>query len=506
MCYLRLNFILLCIFAFTFIHCSKQEFHFKIGIIGESSDKLDPFDASNYGISSAIDSVYDHLFITIGDGDVIPRIAKDGKRIDDYLIVTLKDDITFHNGNPLTADDIINTFQYSKQYQGNNYLNFSRFISRIDKIDPYSLKIYFYPNVPIDLSFLTETPIIQINEDTNEISGTGPYQMQRLNSTSIHLTQFDHYGQDHTGPDTIEYRMYSNTNELLRALIVNDIDFTSSLYFAVTDLKLIKDSKDYTFIPHIPSFCSMIIFNTTQPYFKSSSVRKALSLAVNRNSIVTNVLNRNGIPANTPINLPSTQNTNLKSSYNPEQSHKLLSNEGWIYDKESRRYSNEDGIPIVFDLLCEKESIFMYNTALNLRQQFKQIGIEMNVVDVERDEYFRLLNEKNFESALISFQSDMNTNSLYQFWHSDSIESGLNHLNYKNDIVDQFIQKLTIELPVDERLPVYGQLNQAFIDDPPAVFLFYREQNLIISNQYSIDIPYPKKWYYFIHQWKIHQN
>lgn len=490
-----------------FTSCSKQDITLRIGLVSSEVTSVDPYDSSNARISMVMDNVYDFLFYTFGTGEVYNRLTEDAYLEDDTLIVRIKPSIYFHDNSVLTSEDIIYTFNHTKKNPGNiTYQSLSNYVESVDAVDDRTVKIKFAGQVPIDSSMLAHIPIIKKSEKLNTLVGVGPYRLQSLQPKSIILKKFDHYYQSHTGPETIECKLYNDYNELLKALILKEIDFSSSLYFSDEDIKMVTDSGDYHLKPYIPPFCSMIIFNTTSAIFQSKLTRKALSLAIDRESIVKNILKNKGIAAYSPIYL-KTGNSNLNHEvFNIQKSHDLLQSDGWIFDIDKRKYVDSDGNPFVFELLCEDESVFMTNTALNLRQQLKIIGIEMNVIYGSMQNNTAKMLSGDFDAVFIGLRSDINTNSLYQLWHSDSIENGLNLLNYRNDEVDRLIEKLTIELPTDGRLPIYGQLEQAFLDDPPAVFLFYREQYLMISNQYSITIPHPQKWFHFIHQWDIRRN
>jgi oligopeptide transport system substrate-binding protein len=221
-----------------------------------------------------------------------------------------------------------------------------------------------------------------------------------------------------------------------------------------------------------------ITFDTTRPPFDDLNVRKAFSMAFDRQKYVDVVFNGHALPANGlyPPGLPGF-NTTLKSlPYDPEQARQLLS--------QSKYGSPEVLPPIVFTDAGIGTSIGSDVAALAEMWQ-QNLGVTITVENLEPNYFLDQINSGN-HGQLISggWCADYPDpeNFADVLFHSGSTQ---NSGGYSNAGLDTLLEAARIEQDVTERIAMYQQAEQIIIDDAAALFTTH-------SLSYQLVRPYVK--------------
>ena len=125
-------------------------------------DRLNPISSSLFIDRQLMDKIYDSLLALDGDNNVVPNAASSWKIIDDKTVdVVLQDGLTFHDGHPLTAEDVKFTYEYSIKWKITRFLNYIKPIDSISIIDKNTIRFklkepagYFVPSALTSISIL----------------------------------------------------------------------------------------------------------------------------------------------------------------------------------------------------------------------------------------------------------------------------------------------------------------------------------------------------------------
>jgi peptide/nickel transport system substrate-binding protein len=214
--------------------------------------------------------------------------------------------------------------------------------------------------------------------------------------------------------------------------------------------------------------------------FGQKQVRQAIAHAINRRELIGTVLEGQANMSNSPI-LPFSwayKNDIKQYEYNPVQARKLLDEAGWKPNIDGVRQKEDQ--TLTFDLLVlgEQEEV-----ARKMAVYLKEIGI---VAAVRRSsgpvEFLNDLNRRNYDAILIGVQGVINDPDVYQNWHSSQADTGLNYSGWKNDRMDQNLERARQNLNEGERRVLYNAWQEVWADELPSIPLYYQTYTFAVSN------------------------
>ena len=212
-------------------------------------------------------------------------------------------------------------------------------------------------------------------------------------------------------------------------------------------------------------------FNLKKRPFDDINVRKAISLAIDRQEIIDGVLLGLGEEITSPYK-PGTywENKNIKKlSFNPEKAKELLENSGYrlnnnIYEK--------DGIPLSFEILTNQNKQ-REMTAVLIQRRLQDIGIDASIrVIVWASFVNRFIKTGEFQAVVLGWSLSLDPDQ-YSIWHSSQQGPGqFNFIGYSNKTVDNLLEKGRQELNKEKRKAIYNDFSSILYDDQPIIYLY----------------------------------
>ena len=205
--------------------------------------------------------------------------------------------------------------------------------------------------------------------------------------------------------------------------------------------------------------------------FDDINVRKAISLAIDRQEIIDGVLLGLGEEITSPYK-PGTywENKNIKKlSFNPEKAKELLENSGYrlnnnIYEK--------DGIPLSFEILTNQNKQ-REMTAVLIQRRLQDIGIDASIRVIEWASFVnRFIKTGEFQAVVLGWSLSLDPDQ-YSIWHSSQQGPGqFNFIGYSNKTVDNLLEKGRQELNKEKRKAIYNDFSSILYDDQPIIYLY----------------------------------
>lgn len=212
-------------------------------------------------------------------------------------------------------------------------------------------------------------------------------------------------------------------------------------------------------------------FNLKKRPFDDINVRKAISLAIDRQEIIDGVLLGLGEEITSPYK-PGTywENKNIKKlSFNPEKAKELLENSGYrlnnnIYEK--------DGIPLSFEILTNQNKQ-REMTAVLIQRRLQDIGIDVSIRVIEWASFVnRFIKTGEFQAVVLGWSLSLDPDQ-YSIWHSSQQGPGqFNFIGYSNKTVDNLLEKGRQELNKEKRKAIYNEFSSILYDDQPIIYLY----------------------------------
>lgn len=314
----------------------------------------------------------------------------------------------------------------------------------------------------------------------NQPIGSGPYQVESFSSQSISLKKNPNYFRGSPQIEKIQFQAYENEKPLLQDLIKGSIDIHPFL-----DYKYLSILKN---IPHLKTQnlknqdLLAIFFNTNHPLFKSKKVRQALNYAINKKRLLTEGIQGNGNIANSIISPSNAYHTKLSHqyTYQPNKALELLKEEGWSKNGKTNRLE-KNGKSFRFTILLLEGTNFLQKAYKIILSDFLHIGIQTEIQSISVSEFSqKIFTEKNYEAAIMPYLNYYPVEFDFMFWSSPQ-NTSYNFTNYNNPAATQTLENARYASSFEEGKQHYADFLKAIHDDPPGIFLIWRNIDFIVN-------------------------
>jgi peptide/nickel transport system substrate-binding protein len=512
------------------ISCRKEEpVSSERIIIGISADikTINPL----YSFSVDEGSINDLLFLslvrvnwneTIGNIETEPLLANEWQWSADSTSVTffLRNDVYWSDGVKLTAQDVSFSFElYSNpQVQSKFYGTFEKlFLNEdlsidlkrsIEVIDSFSLKINFIPNTNVKLVDVVlpivpkhifdkyeydEIPSAEIN--FNPVS-CGPYKLKKWDRNQMLILEADPnsflYSDDII--KELIFKVVPDYNSRTTQLKKGEIDIAEQIKAEDAD-GLVKSGKlnlvsvkgrEFDFVgwnhidPKSFSETGELIKNI---YFSSYNVRRALSLAINSEEIISEYLKNFGQPAITPVSpiFKKYFNNALQSiEYNPAEAREILKSEGWI-DTNNNGIIDKNGAEFSFTLYVPGGNPLRQFASTIIKNNLKAVGIDVKVETVELNKLIDNLFNKSMDAWIAAYYIQIPL-EYKMVWYSDLDAAPFNFVSYQNKDLDIIIDALGKKIFYEKEVDFHKQLQEIIYADQPVTFLYWIDNIVAVNN------------------------
>jgi len=409
---------------------------------------------------------------------------------------SLRQNAFWHDGQPVTSDDVIFTIELIKSAGSRFPQDIKDLWSQIevkrldDKTIQFKLAEPFAPFLDyvtfgiLPKHLLETIPADQLaNAEFNlQPVGSGPYKFDRLLTSGGQITgvvlaaNADYYIQ----PPFIEqvvFRFYPNSAAAFDAYNQGEVLGVSQLTNDTLEQAL-RESTLSVYTSRLPQM-GLVFLNLNDPsvpFLQSEKVRRALLFGVNRNVIVSHILNGQAIIADGPI-LPGSwayYEDIEKFEYDPDAATALLKADGYVIPAGGGDVRAKDGQFLTFTLVHPDDAIHT-QIAQAIQSDWALIGVK---IDLQPLAYDSLVNDyltpRNYQAAL----ADLNTSRTpdpdpYLFWHQSEATGGQNYSQWDNRTASEFLETARTTADFAERARLYRNFQVVFIKDMPSLPLYY---------------------------------
>jgi len=418
------------------------------------------------------------------------EISNDGKT---YTIF-LRKDAFWHDGKPVTADDVLFTI---KTIQNPNYRSTLRPNWQgvtVEKIDEATVKFIlrtpyapFIENLTVGIipKHLWETvgpEQASLHELNLKPVGSGPYKFYKLDKDKdgslvrLELRRNANYYRDGPYLKKIIFIFFKNEEAMLKALRLGEIEGTAALSnIKLADLDHTRFSIRTLFVPRI--FGIFINERNFKP-LADKKVREAIGRAINKRAIAENVVG-GALVSELPLPLTSESSEENLYPYDLEKARSLLEEAGWkdengdgLREKTFLEKGKNVTLPLRITL-STSDWPDLLKTAETLKSMLKEVGIEL-VIDARpfADLETSIIRPRNFQLLLFGQVYGYELDP-FPFWHSSQIKDpGLNISFYANKKADEILETARRIADPAERNQKYSEFSKLITKDIPAIFLY----------------------------------
>lgn len=450
---------------------------------------LDPHKVPAASSSRIYSQMYEGLLSFDAEMNIIGSLATEWNQDNDTTYTfKLKEGVKFHNGRVMTAEDVKYSFERILNEETASHIR-SYFIdvATIDVVSDTEVKFTLSKPNATFLSNLTHASAVVVPKETVEANGdlqqtadgTGPFKLEKwVPDNSITLVRNDDYhiaGEPKVA--TLSYFTMTEEASRISAIRTGEIDFTT---VSAKTTQLLQGNDDIEVIPYQSLEYSYVGFNTANEPLNNEKVRQALSLATDRNAILKIVWSGEGLVSG-PV-APSMGD--------------------WAIDVEAldlykvdveaaKALLAEAGYPDGFDITITTASSYpdMVDTAQLLQQQWKEIGVNATIKQIEWGDYIDTWSNKKADILIGRNTSGIDPDRALNYFFSST--GSANVWNFASEEFDTIVAKGIETIDEAEREAVYAEAQELLINLSPNLFLVSPKNYIAIRKDVTGYTPYP---------------
>ena len=478
----------------------------RVGWAG-SPDTLNPGIAILAEAYTVFELVYDSMYDLNLDGTFTLSLAESAVVSEDGTVWTFKirDGINWHDGQPLTAEDVAWTYNLYKDTPEYPYLNgyYTAYFSKIEATPNNEVVLTLteaIPNIESQLVFLYILPkhvwenVDKIEFDNVEMIGSGPFKMtEYVANEFVRLTANKEHFLTPPKVDEVIFQTFENQDALVQAIKTGQVDMITEMpNTAAESLKSDENIELVVGAPLAPSITD-IIFNqidpencptdagglcTGHPALRDRNVRLAMSHATDKQKLIDVILLGLGTPGLTliPDGLGVWYNDSLVDyGFDVAKANSILDDAGYLDANGDGIRDMPDGSrPLTFRLNWPSDSIVAPRMSELLAEMWSEIGISLEPQAVDPDALTaQCCPAFDFDIMIWGWASDPDPSSLLYVYASDGISSGSSETGYSNPAYDDLYAKQQLELNFDARKEIVWEMQKIVHDDVVYIIPFY---------------------------------
>lgn len=450
--------------------------------------RLNPLLATDSASGEIAGWMFNALVTYDANGSIIPELAESYRfETPTKLVFTLRRNVRWSDGKPFGAQDVVAT--YNAAVSPKVFTPYSepfRFVKSLRALDAARIEVVYtrpYYNA-LDMWTLSILPAHLIADDPDLMTssfnrqpvGTGPYTLTQFAvSRDIVLTKNRDYFIHEPRIDRIVYHFAPDPTSEFLMLRQGALDLGG-----LSPLQLERQvdaafRARYRIVEQPGHGYTYLGFNLRLPKFRDPRVRKALSLAIDRQQIVDVLLFGHGNVCTGPF-LPGTfafDPSVRPPARNVAQARALLAAAGY-----------GPGRPLTFELSTSAANSTRMLAAQMIQQQLAGAGVVMTIRTMEWQAFLNtVVGPRRFDAVLLGWSMGLLPDA-YAIWHSDADKKGgFNLVGYRNATLDRLIDEA--EGTVDKRRlgVLYRQMFRQIAADNPYLFLYIPRSITAVSKK-----------------------
>ncbi len=461
------------------------------------SDMVASRDATTPMMSGLV-TVNDQMAYIADLAEKVPTVENGGvKMAGKTMTVTYKlRTAKWHDGKPLTSDDVKFTWDVmmNPTVRATTREGYDK-IAGVDTPDPQTVVLRFKEvYAPYLNLFGTIVPRHLLEADVKNEErpgdsrfnhsdwnrhpiGSGPFKFKEwvAGDHISYQANPDYYG---TKPKLsgLVFKIVPDENTAFVQLKSGDIDIYQSA--ALTQYEQLKGLSEITVYETPGLTYEHIDINLDHPVLKDPAVRRAMTLAINKDEISKKIYKGLYKPAYTdqsPLSYVYNAQTEAINAYNPAEARKVLDAAGWKPGQDGIRA--KDGKVLSFTIASTTGRKPRELTEQVLIQYFKEVGIGLKISNVPGPKLFGrpdgLLYSGNFDLSLYAWTTSPDPSNI-TLWHSKQIPpGGQNYVRYRNPEIDRLTEEGTRVVDKAKRAEIYKRIQAIMAEDIPMIPMLY---------------------------------
>ncbi len=456
--------------------------------------------------TEVIRQLFLHLFEEQPDFEVhpptlSPQLAKSFDWSPDHKVLTfhLREDVVWSDGVPVTADDVRFTWQAHTNPDvawGSAFMK--EHIKDVEVVDPHTVRFHFsrvYGKQILDANegvilpkhAWEKLPFSKWRESADwflqNLVVDGPFTVASWQpQQDVVLVRNERYWRkDRPYLDKVVVRNVPDTASQMTQLFSGDVDFIPQVQ--TSDMARIQADPRLELIHYWFRNYICVVWNLREPQFADADVRRALTLAIDRQTIVDTIFpDGTGRIAVSPIvqSVWAYDRTLKPYPYDPAEARRILESKGWK-DTDGDGVLDKGGKPFSFVLLSNAGNQQRNDGAVMIQDQLKKVGIKVEPRVVEFNSMTSDAAEGRFDAMVFGFAIDTSLDMTAQFG-SGAFQEG-NFGAYRSPEFDRLMLEALAKPDIRDAKPILDQIQQLIHRDQPTTFLWESQRMSVVNRR-----------------------
>ena len=433
---------------------------------------LDSSLANDLNTFSIDSNVYEGLVRKEADGTLVPGLAESWTYSEDGTEITfvLREGVKFHNGDVMTADDVV--YSFDRALASKSTARMTGSIDHMEKVDEKTVKLVLkYSYGPIE-GCLSNVNCAIVSKAAAEADpegfgrapiGAGPYKVVEWKSgEKIVMEAFADYYRGAAPIKNLTYQIISDSSSALVALEKGQVDMLNTTQPA--DKMNITSNPDLFYDETASNSFFFLTFNNVDGLFADKTLRQAVAYAIDKESILLGAMEEVGMVAKSPIpaNCFGAPADPVDYEYNPEKAKELLAAAGY-----------PNGLTIKMPTMSSGNYIKISDILVD---QLRQVGITVEQELMERTAYLQdVYTNCQYELSVLSVSALQPDADFITFmrYHSDYIGGGNNFTKVANPELDALLETGRFSPDSNARVAAYEEICEIIKEDAVLIPLVF---------------------------------
>lgn len=433
-----------------------------VGIPQDLEDSLDPHIAVAAGTKEILFNIFEGLVKPDTEGNLVPAVASDVDISSDGKVYTftLRENVKFHNGQPVTAEDVKYSIdRCADSSDGEPLISAYSIIDSVNIVDENMVEIVLKEENTEFLAYMT-TAILPKDYTGQDLSpvGTGPFSyVSRSPQENIILERFEDYWGEPAYLDEVEFKIIADADTIVMNLKSGAIDMFSRL----TSSQAAEAEEICNIYEGTMNLVQALYLNNEREPFNKKEVRQALCYGVNRQDILDLAFDGQG--------------TIIGSSMFPAFGKYYVEELSQVYTPDperARQLLADAGYPNGFAMTITVPSNYQphMDTAEVIAEQLKEIGIAVTIQPIEWGSWLSdVYSDRDFQATVVGVDaSALTARALLERFTSTA---GGNFVNYSNPEYDRLFEAVVSCTDDGEQVSLYKEMEQLLTEDAANVYI-----------------------------------
>ncbi len=422
-------------------------------------------------------------------GEIVPDLARRWEITRGGTAYTfhLREDVRWHDGAPFTADDVVFTVNTIKDpdFHGAPSLSEMWRTVVVEKIDTYTVRFVLrepfapfidYTTVGILPAHILGSASVEALEESKFNAspvGTGAFKIGEVSARRVLLVVNDDFYRSRPYLERLEFVFYPNAPAVFEARGRGEIDGIARVL--PQHLEPIRQDDTLNLYSAPLSGYNMVFLNLDRVIFQERAVRQAMMWALDRQSLVDDVLKGQGVVLHSPV-LPRSwayHDEVPNYEHDPKKAIALLEEEGWFDDDDDGVRERGD-LRLEFEIATNEDDPTRVALIEAISEQLATVGIRAVPRTVSWEDLVgQSLRLRRFDAVLSGWQNLPSDPDPYPYWHSSQVdEDGLNFARYMSEEADAILAQARATADQEQRAALYREFQELFARDVPSLLLY----------------------------------